>query len=234
MSRKIMIVDQDEVAQQKLSEHLKREGFEVINVYEAGKALIQFQEEPVSLMITEYQLADMDGVTLCQQMRRQTDIPILFLSACHEEYDKIAGLSSGADDFIPKPVSSGELVARVKAHLRRQFVTQSANSGVGSNKIIFDGIEVDPDRYMVSVQGSEITLSAKEFQLLMQFAKNPGRIYQLEELYELVWGEPDFGDLRTIMVHISNLRKKIEKNPSKPAYIVTVRGAGYKFNPVVS
>lgn len=230
MSETIMIIDGDRSVHEMLTAQLHREGYHTV-CFESGiEAIKQFSAHTVSLIISEFMLPDIDGITVCQHLRKESTVPFLYVSSCLDEVDKIAGLNAGADDYVPKPFSPRELIARVKAHLRRTYFDVLAPMESPVKRMKFDRLIIYPDRYLVQVDYQEIALSAKEFQLLSQMARYPGRVFHPEELYQLVWSDDSAGDLRTVMVHISNLRKKIEKEPSNPSFILTVRGAGYKFS----
>lgn len=228
-SSKIMIVDDEEEILEMIRLFLEREDFEVICFQDGDQIEEAVKENQPDLLILDVLLAGIDGVELCRRLRTFSDIPILFISCKTEDFDKVIGLSVGGDDYIAKPFSPMELVARVKAHLRRnQFLSVSRES---SSKVMkFDGLEIDLHIQTVRMNGENLALSAIEFKVLAQLAQYPGRIFHMDELFELVWGPYNSSDTRTIMVHISNLRKKLGDSPSKPCYIQTVRGAGYRFN----
>ena len=157
--------------------------------------------------------------------------PVIFVSAKREQSDKIRGLEIGGDDYMTKPFDPGELMARVKANLRRsnQSNQEAGLKDTGKQMIIWGDLHIDTELYHVTVGGRPVHLSTKEMQLLILLASNPNRVYSTEQLYDLVWGEGHYGNLKTVSVHISTLRKKIEKHPAKPEYIITIRGFGYKF-----
>jgi DNA-binding response OmpR family regulator len=159
-----------------------------------------------------------------------TDVPVVFLSCRDEDIDKVMGLVAGGDDYITKPFSPRELVARVKAHLRRYRMVSAAKERGRPGSLRYDGLEIDLESCEVKVRGEPVYLSHKEFELLSLLAQNPDRVFSADELFEKLWKMQSFGDIRTVMVHISNLRKKIEQNPAAPSYVLTVRGAGYKFS----
>jgi DNA-binding response OmpR family regulator len=174
-------------------------------------------------------LPDIDGIELCLEIRKISDAPIIFLSCKSEELDKVMALSVGGDDYIVKPFLPGELIARIKAHLRRNRLISSKKEN--SNIIEYSGLKVNLDTHEVWLEDTQVAVSNKEFEILSILIKNPKRIFSMEQLFQMVWKMDSLdGDARTIMVYISNLRKKIEKNPSNPQYIINVRGVGYKFN----
>ncbi|MBM7573436.1 response regulator [Aquibacillus albus] len=233
--RKIMIVDDEIEIIEMVKLFLERENYELITLNFGDEVLDKVKDVKPDLLILDILLPGIDGIEICQSLRKFTDIPIIFISCKAEDVDKVVGLSAGGDDYMTKPFSPIELVARVKAHLRRSSTLKTAQI----NAVITRGsLEMNRFTQRVFVHGREVHLSSREFKLLHQLAQHPGRIYSLAELYELVWGIDSISDTRTVMVHISNLRKKLEDvqaantaDRSKNApYIVTIRGAGYKFN----
>lgn len=173
-------------------------------------------------------LPRMDGFEICKEIRKEQDIPILMISAKKEDVDKIRGLGLGADDYITKPFSPGELVARVKAHLAR-YERLSGNNKGEKEEIKVRGLTIDKSSRRVYMNEKEVTLTTKEFDLLTFLASNPNRVYTKEELFDKVWGMDSIGDIATVTVHIRKLREKIELVPSNPQYIHTIWGVGYRF-----
>ena len=225
---KILIIDDEHDILRLLSLYLKDERYQVTTAESGRQALKLARQEKPDLIILDIFLPDMDGIEICQELRNYTNVPILFLSCKSDDIDKIVGLRVGGDDYITKPFSPGELIARVKAHLRRSRLLGAVNK---HNQVLkFPGLEIDIAGHEIRSDKSIIPVSAKEFQLLTILAKNPNRVFHQDHLFDLVWGAEDLGDTRTVAVHISNLRKKIEPNPARPRYILTVRGVGYKFN----
>lgn len=232
---RILIVDDDPDILYIVEQYLLREGFSIAKATNGKMAIQLIDEFRPDMIILDILMPGMDGYETCQIIRQKTDAPILFLSAKEDDIDKILGLRIGGDDYVTKPFSPGELVARVKAHLRRHRIIESKKEDTGHGHIHghileFPGLHIDLESCVVKANGKIVSLSAKEFQLLALFAKNAGKVFPVEQLFQLIWGENSFGDFRTVMVHISTLRKKIEPNPSEPKYILTVRGIGYKFN----
>jgi len=225
---KILIVDDEPEITELISLYLVKEGFRVVIGADGFKALELTRTEKPDLIILDVLLPGLDGFEVCYELRKETDVPILFLSCKDQEMDKILGLGIGGDDYITKPFSPGELRARVKAQLRRarQSVTQ-ANQG---QVLRFPGLEIDFGSYTVSANGAPVNLSSTEFLLLSAMAQNPNQVFSTAQLFNIVWKEKSLGDARTVMVHISNLRRKIESDPASPRYILTVRGIGYKFS----
>jgi DNA-binding response OmpR family regulator len=227
---RVLIVDDEPEISQLLSLYLTKEGYEVTCVTDGSAAIDTVRREEVSFIILDVLLPGLDGIEVCTELRKLTDVPIVFLSCRDEDIDKVMGLVAGGDDYITKPFSPRELVARVKAHLRRYRMVSAAREQGRPSTIRYEGLEIDLDSCEVKVRGEVVYLSHKEFELLSLLAQNPDKVFSADDLFEKLWKMQSFGDIRTVMVHISNLRKKIERNPAAPEYILTVRGAGYKFN----
>ncbi|MFB6467118.1 response regulator transcription factor [Cytobacillus sp. Hz8] len=231
ISDKILIVDDDADLVEVIKQYLLIEGFKVEWASVGTKAITFIDDFQPDLIILDVMMPGFDGYDTCQAIRTKSNVPILFLSAKEEDIDKILGLRIGGDDYMTKPFSSGELIARIKAHLRRgRMMSQSLETRVRNSLLEFPGLSIDLQSCVVKVDGRPVNLPVKEFQLLKIFAENVERVYSVEQLFQLIWGEDSLGDNRTVMVHISNLRKKIEPNPAKPKYLLTVRGIDYKFN----
>jgi DNA-binding response OmpR family regulator len=206
-----------------------REGYKVIAVPNGhGIRELCLQHEP-KLIILDLVLPGSDGYELCQIVRSVTDAPIMFVSCKDEETDKIIGLGLGGDDYMTKPFSPGELIARAKAHLRR-YRKQEMSLDRRVPSLVFKGLEIDIISRKVKVSGFDAGVSGTEFELLYTLAKQPDRVYRPEQLFRHIWGVDAAGDIRTLQVHMSNLRKKIEVRDNNPKYIITVRSMGYKFN----
>lgn len=230
----ILIVDDDEDIRELVEMYLRKNNFRVITAADGTAVLDLITTDHPDLIILDVLMPGLDGFEVCQAIRKETDVPILFLSAKESDIDKILGLGVGGDDYMTKPFSPAELVARIKAHLRRNRTllnkkTATAHNGT-PHVLKFPNLEIDLHSYVVRVNGSPVTLPAKEFHLLSLLARHPNRVFSVGELFESVWGADSLGDNRTVMVHISNLRKKIEPDHTNPRYISTVRGIGYKFN----
>ncbi|MCT4620528.1 MAG: response regulator transcription factor [Marinisporobacter sp.] len=226
---KILIIDDEKEIHELITSYLIKEAFQVFAVENGKDALEAVRIKKPDLIILDIMLPDIDGIELCLEIRKQCNAPIIFLSCKGEEIDKILALSVGGDDYLTKPFLPGELIARIKAHIRRnRLLTQVKKQ---SNIIAYPGIKMNLDSHEVWVDDELINLSSKEFEILSILAKNPKRIYSMDQLFQMVWKMNCLdGDSRTIMVYISKLRKKIEKNPSNPKYIMNIRGVGYKFN----
>lgn len=229
---KILVVDDEADITELISLYMEREGYSVRTTDNGEDAIALTVSFEPDLIILDIQLKHMDGFEVCKQIRASTDVPILFVSCMSDDTDIIHGLTVGGDDYMTKPFSPSQLVARVKAHLRRQSVNdrQKPIDRAAGEVLTYEGLVIDLPGRTVHVGGKEAFLSAKEFELLVRLAKTPNRAFALDDLYTIVWGHNSMGDTRTLMVHVSNLRKKIEPDPANPIYIVTVRGVGYKFN----
>ncbi len=229
---KIMIVDNEMEIIQLIKLYLSREGYHVIWTTDSTKAAALAQEENPDLILLDVVMPGMSGIELCGKIREQSDVPILFVSCKGQDMDKVLGLSIGGDDYITKPFSPTELVARVKAHLRRRNLHNASDTGMPApeqNVLSVGGLEIDLSAHTVFSEGNPIHLTAKEFELLVLFAKYPNRVFTARQIFDSLWDTYGIEeDIRTVMVHISNLRKKIEPHPERPQYIQTVRGVGYK------
>lgn len=227
---KILIVDDEKPINDLICSYLKKEGFIPFSAFTGKEALDLIKAEKPDFIILDIMLPDIEGVDLCLEIRKTNNSPILFLSCKSEEIDKIIALSVGGDDYLTKPFLPGELIARIKAHLRRQKSSRSA--GEANDSVIeLPGLVINPQTREVFSDGRPISLTAKEFDILLLFVQNPKRIFTADQIFELVWKVNSLeGDSRTVMVYISTLRKKLEKNAEGSKYIVSIRGVGYKFN----
>ena len=223
---KILIVEDDPAVRDIVKIALEREGMTVEAVSDGEAALESFRSSsPVDLAILDIMLPGMDGITLCQEIRRSSDVPILMLTARHSETDVVVGLTVGADDYVTKPVSPVELVSRVRAHLRRRRMDAQA----ADLRYEFPGLVIDLSRRRVWVDGEQVDLTATEFEILAFLAAHPGWVYSRQQIMQQLWDENFYGEARSADVHIQRIRKKIEQDPRNPRYIQTVRGIGYKF-----
>jgi DNA-binding response OmpR family regulator len=229
---KVLIVDDEPEITELIGMYLSREGFDVHTTDNGTDALKLAEELQPDLIILDIQLNNADGIEICRQIRETSNVPILFVSCKDDDTDIIHGLSAGGDDYVTKPFSPKQLVARVRAHLRRQslHVAESLKDSELPAIISFDGLVINADAHTVHLNGKPIPVSAKEFDLLTHLARHPNKAFHLDDLYKIIWGADSVGDTRTLMVHVSNLRKKIEPDPANPEFIITVRGVGYKFN----
>lgn len=221
---RVLVVDDEDKIRQVIGIYLKNEGYIVGEAVDGAEALKKFKDEPWNLVVLDVMMSKMDGVMVCQEIRKTSKVPIIMLTAKNEEVDRILGLEFGADDYMGKPFSPRELVARIKAIMRRV--------GDGGNKednlLKFPGIRINLITREVFIKDKPITLTPKEFDLLSLLARSPGRSYSREQLLEEVWGFDYFGDLRTVDTHINRLRDKLRISDAH-SYIATVWGVGYKF-----
>ncbi|KJS22293.1 MAG: transcriptional regulator [Clostridiaceae bacterium BRH_c20a] len=223
----ILIVDDDEDIREILTLYLEKESYQVIIASDGHQAIANALTANPDLIILDMMLPGLDGIEVCQEIRKQLTTPIIFLSCKGTPIEKSMGLTAGGDDYISKPFDALELLARVKAHLRRSRMLKRTNS---SDKLLtYPGLTIDLISLSVMVNEKPVTLSPKEFQLLALLAQNPNTVFSSEQLFQSLWGMESLGDHRTVMVHISNIRRKIEKDPPHPIYIKTIKGAGYKF-----
>ncbi|ABB15742.1 MULTISPECIES: response regulator transcription factor [Carboxydothermus] len=225
---KILVVDDEAPIVELIKFNLEREGYKVLEAYDGIRALEIVKKELPDLVILDIMLPGMSGLEVCKNIRnneKTAEIPIIMLSARGEEVDKILGLELGADDYMVKPFSPRELVARVKARLRRLEGREGKKEGI----IKIKDIVIDQEKFAVYVKGKKMDFTPKEFELLKLLASNPGKVFTREYLLEKIWGYEFLGDTRTVDVHIRHIRQKIEDNPADPVYIETVRGVGYRF-----
>ncbi|HPU01584.1 MAG: response regulator transcription factor [Firmicutes bacterium] len=223
--KKVLIVDDEKTLVKALKFNLEKEGFLVEEAFNGEEALEKAFKVNPDIIILDLMLPGLDGFEVCREIRKKADTPIIMLTAKGEDIDKVLGLELGADDYITKPFNPRELVARMRAILRR-----SAARKEGLRKQIQIGdLQIDLLQHRVRLGDREIDLTAKEFALLSFLASNAGRVYSREQLLQQIWGYDYYGDARTVDVHIRHLREKIEEDPSKPQLILTVWGTGYKF-----
>jgi len=224
---KILVVDDEENLRNLVKAYLEEDGFNVLLAEDGQQGLDLFRKEQPDLVVLDIMLPGMNGLDVLQAIRRESDVYVLMLTAKSEEADRIVGLTVGADDYVTKPFSPRELVARVKAIMRRQ---RDPSADAGSGNLSFDRIYIDSLRYEVTRDGTPIELTALEFKLLWVLAENARIVMGRERLLELVWGYDYYGDERVVDVHIGHLRQKLEVDPADPEFIITVRGVGYKFD----
>ena len=206
---------------------IRDRGYEVHCAHDGNEAVEMVEELQPDLILLDIMLPNKDGVEVCREVRKKYDMPIIMLTAKDSEIDKVIGLEIGADDYVTKPFSTRELLARVKANLRRQLTTAPAEEEPSSNEIHIGSLVIFPDAYVVSKRDETIELTHREFELLHYLAKHIGQVMTREHLLQTVWGYDYFGDVRTVDVTVRRLREKIEDNPSHPNWIVTRRGVGY-------
>ncbi|WP_159887826.1 response regulator transcription factor [Paenibacillus puerhi] len=228
--KRILIVEDDQSIATLQKDYLELSGYSVKIVNSGPEGLKALGEQVFELVILDIMLPGMDGFEVLKQVREKDDIPVLLVSARAEEIYKINGLGYGADDYITKPFSSGELVARVNAHLAKyERMKERFGKGYDGGKLLVRGLEIQRDSRRVFVNGKEVMLAQKEFDLLFFLFQHANRVFGKEELFERIWGMDALGDVSTVTVHIARIREKIEANPSKPQYIGTVWGSGYRF-----
>lgn len=222
------MVEDEESFSDALSYMLRKEGFEVSVAATGTSALTEFDRTGADIVLLDLMLPEMSGTEVCRQLRQRSHVPIIMVTARDSEIDKVVGLEIGADDYVTKPYSPRELVARIRAVLRRQS-TEASESGAPT--LAAGPVRMDIERHVVTVEGASVQLPLKEFELLELLLRNAGRVLTRGQLIDRVWGADYVGDTKTLDVHVKRLRSKIEPEPSAPRYIVTVRGLGYKFEP---
>lgn len=228
MGRKVLVVEDERAISDILKFNLEREGYEVNTAFDGEEGLQKaYQFEP-DLILLDVMLPKMDGFKVCKKIRESFNMPILMLTAKEEEVDKVLGLELGADDYITKPFSTRELMARVKANIRRISITKEEGSNNG-NMLDFGSLKIDLNKYEVNKKDKIIDLTLREFELLKYLATQENQVFTREKLLEEVWGYEYYGDIRTVDVTIRRLREKVEDNSSTPKYILTKRGVGYYF-----
>jgi two-component system, OmpR family, response regulator VicR len=228
MEKTILVVDDEKPIADILQFNLIKEGYRVICAYDGDEALQKVEEEQPDLMLLDIMLPKRDGMEVCREIRKKYDFPIIMLTAKGSEIDKVLGLEMGADDYVTKPFSTRELIARVKANMRRLNVpAQVEETQAETNDIVIGSLTIQPDAYLVLKRNEAIELTHREFELLHYLGKHIGQVMTREHLLQTVWGYDYFGDVRTVDVTIRRLREKIEDNPSHPLWIVTRRGVGY-------
>ncbi|HIZ07060.1 MAG TPA: response regulator transcription factor [Candidatus Eubacterium avistercoris] len=227
MAKKVLVVDDEKLIVKGIRFSLMQDGMEVDCAYDGEEALAMAKAKEYDIILLDVMLPKMDGFEVCQQIRDFSTVPIVMLTARGEDMDKILGLEYGADDYITKPFNILEVKARIKAIMRRMTKTEVK---VKDPNVIEDGdIRIDCESRRLFIQGKEINLTAKEFDLMELFMKNPNKVYSRENLLNLVWGYEYPGDVRTVDVHVRRLREKVEKNPSEPKYVHTKWGVGYYY-----
>jgi len=222
---KILVVEDEASFSDALSYVLTKEGFEVVVADTGDGAITTYDRVGADLVLLDLMLPGLSGTEVCKQLRSRSNVPIIMLTAKDTEVDKVVGLELGADDYVTKPYSKAELVARIKAVMRRQ----SDQIGSPDAILVAGPVRIDVERHQVIIENQSISLPLKEFELLEYLVRNSGRVLTRAQLIDRVWGSDYFGDTKTLDVHIKRLRAKIEKDPANPVYIQTIRGLGYKF-----
>jgi len=218
------VVEDEESYSDALAYVLRKEGFEVAIAQTGPEALADFERHGADIVLLDLMLPGLPGTEVCRQLRQVSNVPVIMVSAKDAEVDKVVGLELGADDYVTKPYSPRELVARIRAVLRRGQDTDLAPTTLESGRV-----RMDVERHVVSVNGDEIRLPLKEFELLEMFLRNTGRVLTRGQLIDRVWGADYVGDTKTLDVHVKRLRAKVEPDPANPRFLVTVRGLGYKY-----
>ena len=226
---KILVVDDEVDIVDFIDDYLTGEGYEVIKAYNGVEALDKVRQELPDLVVLDIMLPGLDGFEVCKQVRTESTVPILMLTAKDTDVDRIVGLEIGADDYMPKPFNPRELVARVKAILRRTY-RQDYQSGSQTATLQHKDLSIDAERRTATIGHRQLELTMKEFDLLLFLMRNPGHVYSRDHLLDYVWGQDSFVGARTVDVHIRRLREHIETDASQPQYIITVWGVGYKFS----
>ena len=224
---RILVVEDEESFRDALSYMLRKEGFEVLLAETGPKALEEFDRHGADLVLLDLMLPGLSGTEVCRAIRARSPVPVIMLTAKDSEVDKVVGLELGADDYVTKPYSTRELLARIRAVLRRHGEPED----LAPATVEAGPVRLDVDRHVVSVSGAEVSMPLKEFELLELLLRNAGRVLTRGQLIDRVWGSDYVGDTKTLDVHVKRLRAKVEPVPSSPRHIVTVRGLGYKFEP---
>jgi two-component system response regulator RegX3 len=223
---KILVVEDEESFSDALGYMLRKEGFEVAVASSGTEGVAEYDRGGADLVLLDLMLPGLSGLEVCRQLRQRSDVPVIMLTAKDAEVDKVVGLEIGADDYVTKPFSARELVARIRAVLRRRGL----EADEPSTSVLQAGpVRMDVDRHVVTVNGAAVALPLKEFELLEFLLRNPGRVLTRGQLIDRVWGSDYVGDTKTLDVHVKRLRAKIEPDPSHPTHLLTVRGLGYKF-----
>lgn len=223
----VLIIDDEKELAELICDLLEVDGIKGTCCFDGEKVLTYFLKYKPKVVVLDIMLPHVNGIELCKQIRKVSNVPIIMLSARISDTDKILSLGFGADDYVTKPFSTGELVARIKAQIRRYNMTQNR---ISYGEISIGDLIIDKKRFLVKIRGTKIDLSSKEFDILYLLASNKGQVFTKETIFDKVWGIDNFGDINTISVHIRKLREKLEKNPSKPEYIKTVWAVGYKLD----
>ena len=228
--KKVLVVDDEKPISDIIKFNLIKEGYEVVTAFDGKEALKQFEDENPDLIILDWMLPELEGLEVAKEIRKSSHVPIIMLSAKDSEFDKVIGLEIGADDYVTKPFSNRELLARIKAHLRRTENIETAvaeENDTSDSELTIGDLQIIPDAFVAKKRGEELELTHREFELLNHLATHIGQVMTREHLLETVWGYDYFGDVRTVDVTIRRLREKIEDTPSRPEYILTRRGVGY-------
>ncbi len=232
MEKKILIVDDEKAIVDILNYNLTKEGYKTVEAYDGEQAIEMAEKEKPDLILLDVMLPKKDGFSVCKEIRQKCNVPILMVTAKEDVVDKIIGLELGADDYITKPFSVREVMARVKANLRKTMAFEMTKTE-NDTAMHFGTLTLDADRYEAAINGKSVELTLREFELLKFLATQKGQVFSREELLKKVWGYEYFGDVRTVDVTVRRIREKIEQNPSVSEFLLTKRGIGYYFNPSV-
>lgn len=227
MAKKVLVVDDEKPISDIIKYNMEKEGYEVYTAFDGQEALEEVEQVRPDIILLDLMLPVVDGLEVAREVRKKYDTPIIMITAKDAEIDKVIGLELGADDYVTKPFSNRELVARVKAQLRRQNAVQTSNDEDENTDIKIGDLTILPEAYTVTKAGKEIELTHREFELLHYLAQHIGQVMKREHLLQTVWGYDYFGDVRTVDVTVRRLREKIEDNPSQPEWLMTRRGVGY-------
>ncbi|RRG18106.1 DNA-binding response regulator [Weissella viridescens] len=228
---KILVVDDEKPISDIIKFNLTKDGYDVVTAMDGQEALDKFDEEDPDLVLLDQMLPEVEGTEVLRQIRTKSQTPVIMVTAKDSEIDKVLGLEMGADDYVTKPFSNRELLARVKANLRRQTPANTTVDEGDSSDIKIGPLVIHPDAYMVSKDGEDIELTHREFELLYHLAKHIGQVMTRDDLLQTVWGYDYFGDVRTVDVTVRRIREKIEETPSHPQILMTRRGVGYYLKP---
>ncbi|MFD1781512.1 vancomycin resistance response regulator transcription factor, VanR-F/VanR-M family [Fredinandcohnia salidurans] len=227
----VMVADDEKEIADLIAIHLEKEGYRVIKVTDGEEAVRVVENQLIDLLILDIMMPKLDGYEVTRQIREQHNMPIIFVSAKTSDFDKVQGLVIGADDYMTKPFTPIELVARVNAHLRRYMKLNNPKTDIGKKTSLeYGGLVISPDQRTVTLYGNSIELTPKEFDILNLLASHPKKVFSVENIFQQVWGEAFFEGGNTVMVHIRTLRRKLEEDKRKDKWIKTVWGVGYTFN----
>ena len=227
---RILLVEDEESYREPLAYLLGKEGYDVSTAATGPDALVRFDDDGADLVLLDLMLPGLPGTEVCRRLRATSDVPIIMLTAKDGEIDKVVGLELGADDYVTKPYSSRELLARIRAVLRRGESARQSDDGDDADTLTLGPIEMDVDRHVVRVHDQHVSFPLKEFELLELLLRNPGRVLTRGQLIDRIWGSDYVGDTKTLDVHVKRIRAKIEDDPSAPQLLTTVRGLGYKLS----
>lgn len=233
---KILVVEDDESIREFLDLFLKSYGYSPIHACDGYEGLLTFEKDNPALVLMDMMMPNFDGISATKEIRKVSNVPIIFISCKKDSSDIIEGLEAGGDDYVTKPFHIDELIARIRSNLRRAPIFNRSRtetpftSNKEANYLFFDELKIDPTMQKAYCNGLEVSLSAIEYRLLLFLAQHQNKIFNTKELYTQIWGSDSLGDTRTVSVHISNLRKKIEKDPTNPKFILTIRGVGFMFS----